>query len=102
MKLKHITIIAAILAAATAQAQDRGIHINTRDGRVILEQDRCPKTGKQATFIESKSNGGGAYGCWYVWNDNVYVAWHTFMGANGSVLHGNTIMTYPAPPELRQ
>jgi hypothetical protein len=102
MKLKHLTIIAAILVSATAHAQDRNIHIDTHEGKLILEPKACQKGGREATFIESRHNGGGGYGCWYVWNDNVYVAWHTFMGANGSMLRTNTVMTYPAPPELRR
>jgi hypothetical protein len=96
--MKLATILAAILVSAAAHANT---HIETSEGRLILERKPCAKSGQEATFIESRAN-GGAYGCWYVWNDNVYVAWHTFMGANGSMLRTDAIMTYPAPPELRR
>jgi hypothetical protein len=99
MKLATIlaATIAAILVSATAHANT---HIETREGRLILERKPCAKSGQEATFIESRANGGGAYGCWYVWNDTVYVAWHTLVGPTGSLLRTDLIKTYPAPREL--
>jgi hypothetical protein len=102
MKLKHLAIIAAILVSATAHAQNRNLHVETPEGRLILQPKPCQKGGKEATFIENRDNGGGGYGCWYLWNDHVYVVWNTFIGANGSMLRTDAIMTYPAPPELRR
>lgn len=95
--MKLVAILAAILVSAAAHANTE---IETREGRVILERTPCAKSGNEATFIESRRNGGGAYGCWYIWNDNVYVAWHTMIGPTGSIIRTNFVKTYPAPAEL--
>lgn len=102
MKLATL-IAAAILATTAAQAQSARRHfIQQPDGQIILSTDRCASgKGLEATFIESRQGGGGAFGCWVIWKDRVYVSWNTLLGNKGSILRGaSDVISYPAPEAL--
>lgn len=67
---------------------------------LVLEQERCRTGGQQATFIESRSNGGGAYGCWELKDGFVYVHWTQMVGSTGSILNTDKVMRYRTPESL--
>lgn len=94
-------IIIAILAAAASPAISQNRYIDRADGQVILEPAKCQGGGQQATFIENRSFGGGAYGCWEFKGDSVIVRWTHLVGPTGSILPANFVEKYPAPTGLR-
>jgi len=101
--MKTLTAIAIAVAASLASpaiARDHTIY--RHDGNLILQQANCPTGGKEATFIENRSNGGGAYGCWEMKGDTIYVRWNTFIGPTGSVINSSVVQQYPAPEALRR
>lgn len=91
------TLLAALLTLATASpAAAQNVYINQPDGQLVLEQEKCQSGGRQASFIESRSNGGGAYGCWEAKDGYVYVRWSQLVGPTGSILNIDKVMRYEA------
>ena len=103
MKLATIVAAVAVLASTASHAQyERNYYVDQPDGQIILNTKRCTGgKGKEATFIESRRGGGGAYGCWLLWGGRVHISWNTFVGNNGSILNGGgEVVSYPTPREL--
>ncbi len=98
--MKKPLIAAAICLGMASLASAQTIRINQPDGELLLEQDRCRTSGQQATFIESRSNGGGAYGCWEFKDGYVYVRWTQMIGPTGSILNTDKVVRYQAPEGL--
>lgn len=99
MKLPKL-ILAALFVATAAQAQNYQFDIP--EGRVILEPQPCRVAGREATMIESRANGGGAYGCWVRDGDKIHVVWTQLLGPTGSVLNTKLHKIYDAPPSMQQ
>lgn len=98
--MKKPLVAAAICLGITSYASAQTVRINQPDGELLLEQEKCRTSGQQATFIESRSNGGGAYGCWEVKDGYVYVHWTQMIGPTGSILNTDKVMRYLAPATL--
>lgn len=92
-----ITSIAFLITAAAAAAASP---ITTNDGHLYLEKASCQSGGREASLIETRDNGGGAYGCWVIVGDRIEVVWTTLIGPTGSIMRANIRRSYPAPREL--
>lgn len=75
-------------------------YISLPDGELTLGNQPC-KGGMDATFIENRRNGTGAFGCWTIKGGKISVLWTSLVSANGSVRKANMVMTYDIPPEMR-
>lgn len=95
--MKSIITAIAIIIAGSAHAQ---APITTNDGDLYLGKVQCPEGGREATLIETRDNGGGAYGCWVVNGNRIDVLWLTVVGPTGSLLKSNIRRSYPAPRYL--
>ncbi len=97
---KPLLVAAAICLGTVSVAPAQTIRINQPDGELLLEQERCRAGGQQATFMESRPNGSGAYGCWELKDGYVYVRWTQMIGPTGSILDTDKVMRYQAPASL--
>lgn len=99
--MKSIIIAIALAAAATAAAASpEKFYLSTPDGDLTLDQTPCPSGGKEAMLIETRANGGGAYGCWALSGDKVNVVWTSLIGPTGSILKSNMKRTYQANQDM--
>lgn len=98
--MKEAVAFAVVVLFTATPVAAQTIRIDQQDGQLILEQAKCPTGGQQATFIESRSNGGGAYGCWELKSGYVYVRWTQMIGPTGSILNTDKQMRYLAPASL--
>lgn len=100
MRCTPVTLTLVLCVAAAAPAWARNFYIDMPDGQVILGDAKCRNGGQEATFIASRGNAPGMFGCWEAKDSYVYVHWTTAMGANGSQLRMNNIQRYAAPQAM--
>ena len=95
--MKVIIIAIALVISGAAYAR---VPITTQDGNLYLNNEPCTNGGREATLIETRDNGGGAYGCWVIVGDRIEVLWTTLVGPTGSFLKSNLRRSYPATRDL--
>lgn len=96
--MKYAILLAAALLT-TSPAQAKNYYIPKSDGEITLMQQRCPTGDRSATFIESRGNGGAAYGCWTIdaTRGEIVITWTQFIGPTGSILNVKRVWREPIP-----
>lgn len=84
--MKTFIIIIILIISGSAHAR---VPITTQDGDLYLKDEPCPDGGREAMLIETRDNGGGAYGCWVIVGDRIEVLWTTLIGLTGPFLKNN-------------
>lgn len=78
-----------------SQTTKRNRYIDTPEGTITLQNEKCPTGGLAAVMIESRENGGGAYGCWEEQDGFIYIHWNQLVGPTGSILEADFTQRYP-------
>lgn len=100
MKTTPLPAAIALWIAMVPTVSIANHYIETAGEQIVLQEPKCKTGGQEATLIEKRSNGGGAYGCWELKDGYVYVHWTLAVGPNGSNLRMDKVDRYPAPSSL--